>query len=304
VIPAPNVDSIYKIPLVYHQNGLDTQILRQFALEETGADLSVWQRIADKIDHPKKTVKIALVGKYTNHKDSYKSLVEALGHGGIANGVSTQIVWINSRAIVSPGELAEKLREVDGLVVPGGFGSDGIEGKILAIEYARRNNLPFLGICLGMQLAVIEFARNVLHREDANSTEFSRETTNPVIALITEWERDGRRETRTVDSDLGGTMRLGSYDSILAEGSLMSRIYGSNTLRERHRHRYEVNALYVEEFEKNGLIFSGVSKEGGLMECVEIPEHRFFVGTQFHPELTSRPFAVGPLFRELLRSCL
>ncbi|MDR3078924.1 MAG: CTP synthase [Rickettsiales bacterium] len=304
VISAPNVDNIYKIPIVYSRNGLDRQIMRRFAMEESEADLSVWLDIIHRIDHPKRTLRIALVGKYTNHKDSYKSLVEALAHGGIANGVAIQIVWVNSRATGSWEETEKSLREVDGIIVPGGFGTDGIDGKILAIEYARKKNIPFLGICLGMQLAVIEFARNVLNIRDADSTEFSKDTANPVIALITEWEKNGRREVRSENSDLGGTMRLGSYDALLREGSLMRRIYGSPSIRERHRHRYEVNANYVEQFERNGLIFSGVSKEGGLLECVEIPSHKFFVGTQFHPELTSRPFSVGPLFRELVRSCL
>ncbi|MDR1494499.1 MAG: CTP synthase, partial [Rickettsiales bacterium] len=304
VISAPNIDNIYKIPMVYNKNGLDRQIMKCFAMEETRADLSVWQNIIDTIDHPRKIVKIALVGKYTNHKDSYKSLVEAIGHGGIANGVSSQIVWVNSRTTNSWDEMKRNLEGVDGIIVPGGFGTDGIEGKIFAIRYARENNIPFLGICLGMQLAIIEFARNVLSIRDADSTEFSKNTANPVIALITEWEKDGRRELRSENSDLGGTMRLGSYDAILKEDSLMSRIYKATVLRERHRHRYEVNANYAEQFERHGLIFSGVSKEGGLLECIEIPANRFFVGTQFHPELTSRPFSVGPLFRELVKSCL
>ncbi|MDR2777412.1 MAG: CTP synthase [Rickettsiales bacterium] len=304
IIPAPNVGNIYEIPMVYGRNGLDRQILERFAVERSEANTSVWQHILDIMANPKKTVRIALVGKYTNHKDSYKSLTEAINHGGIANGVSTQIIWVNSRTIGSWDEIKNSLREADGIIVPGGFGIDGIEGKLLAIRYARENNVPFLGICLGMQLAVIEFARNVLHIEDADSTEFSRNTRNPVIALITEWERDGKIEMRDENSDIGGTMRLGGYNALLRAGSLVRKIYESDTLRERHRHRYEVNANYVERFERNGLLFSGVSKEGGLLECVEIPANKFFVGTQFHPELTSRPFSAGPLFRELVKSCL
>ncbi|MDR1425702.1 MAG: CTP synthase [Rickettsiales bacterium] len=304
VIPAPNVDNIYKIPLVYGNNGLDRQILECLGMKDSlKVDLSIWQEIANTINHPRGSVKIALVGKYTNHKDSYKSLVEAIGHGGIANGISTEIVWVNSRITNSQDKIENSLKGVDGIIVPGGFGFDGIEGKILAIEYARKNNIPFLGICLGMQLAVMEFARNVLHIKDADSTEFSRNTNNPVVALITEMEKNGKKEIRDENSDLGGTMRLGGYNALLKEGSLIRKIYGTSVIRERHRHRYEVNVSYVRQFEENGLIFSGVSKESGLLECVEIPANKFFIATQFHPELTSRPFSVGPLFRELVRSC-
>jgi CTP synthase len=304
IIPAPNVKNIYEAPLVYHKNGLDGQLMEFFEMGNLKANLAIWENIANIISNSTRTVKVAIVGKYTNHRDSYKSLIEAINHGGIANAVNVDIVWINSRNIDSAVAVEESLRGVDGIIIPGGFGNDGIDGKILAVRYARENNVPFLGICLGMQMAVVEFARNVMHMKDANSTEFSPSTNHPVVAMITEWEKNGKKEIRNENSDLGGTMRLGSYVAKLKDNSLLRRIYGTSTIEERHRHRYEVNVNYKELFEKNGFIFSGMSKNDKLTECVEIPSNRFFLGTQFHPELTSRPFSVSPIFREFIRNCL
>jgi CTP synthase len=304
IIPAPNVKSIYEVPLVYHSNGLDSQIVEYFGIKDEKVDLSLWERIADTVNNPKTTRRIAVVGKYMGLRDSYKSLMEAIVHGGIANRVALEIVWINSREVNTLEKIRDGLQNIDGIIVPGGFGADGIDGKILAIQYARENNIPFLGICLGMQMAVVEFARNILLLKDANSTEFSRDTEHPVIALITEWQHNGRREIRSEDSDLGGTMRLGSYRAKLRDNSLLAKIYGKNLIEGRHRHRYEVNVNYVSALEEKGMVFSGISEDGKLMECVEIPTNRFFVGIQFHPELTSRPFSANPLFRELVKSCL
>lgn len=305
VIPAPNAQNIYQVPLLYHKNGLDKQVLEYFFPQNNNlaykADLNIWEEINKKISFPKKTIPIAIVGKYINHKDSYKSLVEALNHGAIANNVKADIIWIDSRTLKSEEQLKEQLGGNIGILVPGGFGNDGVEGKIIAASYARKNNIPYFGICLGMQVAIIEFARNVLKLEDANSTEFDAKTKNPVIGLMTEWYRNGKQERRNRDSDLGGTMRLGGYDTRLQPQSLLHKIYGKDLIRERHRHRYEVNLNYRQQFEEKGLIFSGMSIDGKLPECIELNNHRFFVGVQFHPELISRPFAVAPLFEAFVK---
>lgn len=305
VIPAPNAQNIYQVPLLYHKNGLDKQVLEYFFSQNNNlaykADLNIWEKINKKISFPKKTIPIAIVGKYTNHKDSYKSLVEALNHGAIANNVKADIIWIDSRTLKSEEQLKEELGGNIGILVPGGFGNNGVEGKIIAASYARKNNIPYFGICLGMQVAIIEFARNVLGLKDANSTEFDTKTKNPVIGLITEWYRNGKQERRNIDSDLGGTMRLGGYDTRLQPQSLLHKIYSKDLIRERHRHRYEVNLNYRQQFEKKGLIFSGMSVDSKLPECIELNNHRFFVGVQFHPELISRPFAVAPLFEAFVK---
>ncbi len=305
VIPAPNAQNIYQVPLLYHKNGLDKQVLEYFFPQNNNlaykAGLNIWEEINKKISFPKKTIPIAIVGKYTNHKDSYKSLVEALNHGAIANNVKVDIIWIDSRTLKSEEQLKEELGGNIGILVPGGFGNDGVEGKIITASYARKNNIPYFGICLGMQVAIIEFARNVLKLKDANSTEFDAETKNPVIGLMTEWYRNGKQERRNIDSDLGGTMRLGGYDTRLQPQSLLHKIYGKDLIRERHRHRYEVNLNYRQQFEEKGLIFSGMSVDGKLPECIELNNHRFFVGVQFHPELISRPFAVAPLFEAFVK---
>lgn len=303
VIPALNAKNIYQVPLLYHDNGLDTQILKYFSLQENKIDLKIWKGIDKKISNINKTIKIAIVGKYIKYKDSYKSLIEALNHGGLANNVKVEIVWIESRDIQIENDLKNQLKNVTGILVPGGFGSNGIEGKIMAAKYAREQNIPYLGICLGMQVAVIEFARNILNIKDANSTEFDNKTKNPVIGLIAEWDNNGKKEKRDRNSDLGGTMRVGGYDTKLKKNTLLHRIYEKEIIRERHRHRYEVNTNYREQFEKHGLIFSGISMDGRLPECIELVDHKFFVGVQFHPELTSRPFEANPLFRDFVATC-
>lgn len=309
VIPAPNAQNIYQVPLLYHKNGLDKQVLEYFFSHDNDKktnslvstiNLSIWKEINKKISFSKKTISIAVIGKYTNHKDSYKSLIEAINHSAIANNVKVDIVWINSRNLKNEEQLKKQLNDNIGIIVPGGFGSGGIDGKIIAASYARKNNIPYFGICLGMQIAIIEFARNVLGLKDANSTEFDTKTNNPVVGLITEWYRDGKQEQRDKNSDLGGTMRLGGYDTKLQPQSLLHKIYGKNIIHERHRHRYEVNLDYRQQFENKGLIFSGMSVDDKLPECIELSNHRFFVGVQFHPELISRPFAVAPLFKAFI----
>lgn len=309
VIPAPNAQNIYQVPLLYHKNGLDKQVLEYFFSHDNDKktnslvstiNLSIWKEINKKISFSKKTISIAIIGKYTNHKDSYKSLIEAINHSAIANNVKVDIIWINSRNLKNEEQLKKQLNDNIGIIVPGGFGNDGIEGKIIAASYARKNNIPYFGICLGMQIAIIEFARNVLELKDANSTEFDTKTNNPVVGLITEWYRDGKQEQRDKNSDLGGTMRLGGYDTKLQPQSLLHKIYGKNIIHERHRHRYEVNLDYRQQFENKGLIFSGMSVDDKLPECIELSNHRFFVGVQFHPELISRPFAVAPLFKAFI----
>jgi CTP synthase len=302
-IPAINVDNIYKVPLSYHRCGLDTQIIEHFKLKNDNINIDKWERIANAVDNFSTKVDIAIVGKYTSLRESYKSIVEALNHAGIDNNVKINIIWVEARNIKNEGDL-DILKSVEGILIPGGFGKDGTEGKILAIKYARECNIPFLGICLGMQMAVVEFARNVLKLRDANSTEFDNNTTNPVVCLMNEWDKGGLKEKRDKNSDLGGTMRLGGYDMRTKNGSLVRKIYGKEIIRERHRHRYEVNIRYMQELENNGLVFSATSMDGTLPEAVELPKHKFFVATQFHPELTSRPFAVNPLFKNFVMSCL
>lgn len=294
VIPALNANNIYEIPLVYHSVHLDDRVVEHFKIKNDEPDLKVWQDIVNNIEHPKNSVKIAVVGKYTSLKESYKSLIEAIKHGGIANSTKVEILWVESRLINNKEDL-EILNGVDGILVPGGFGKDGTEGKIMAIQYARENNIPFLGICLGMQMAVVEFCRNVLGIKNANSSELD-EKCEPVICLINEWEKDGKKEKRDESSNLGGTMRLGAYPAVLADGSRLSKIYGKDKIEERHRHRYEVNKAFKNKIEEKGLIFSGTSPDGELMECIELNGHPFFVAVQFHPELKSRPFSPAPLF--------
>lgn len=302
VIPALNANNIYEIPLVYHSVHLDDRVVEHFKIKNTEPDLKVWQDIVNNIEHPKNSVKIAVVGKYTSLKESYKSLIEAIKHGGIANSTKVEIVWVESRLINNKEDL-EILKGVDGILVPGGFGKDGTEGKIMAIQYARENNIPFLGICLGMQMAVVEFCRNVLGIKNANSTELD-DKCEPVIYLINEWEKDGKKEKRDESSNLGGTMRLGAYPAVLADGSRLSKIYGKNKIEERHRHRYEVNKDFRSKIEEKGLIFSGTSPDGELMECIELNRHPFFVAVQFHPELKSRPFSPAPLFVGFIEAAL
>ncbi len=295
VISAVDVDSIYKIPSVLHAQKLDDIILKRLNLQVAPADLGPWDRIVSSLENPRDSVTIALVGKYVDLTESYKSLSEALVHAGIHCSAKINIIYIDSETIEKDG--VEKLQNVDAILVPGGFGQRGVQGKIEAIRFARENSVPYLGICLGMQLAVIEFARNVLGLADAHSTEFDANTKNPVIGLITEWQdASGEKETRSAESDLGGTMRLGAQRADLLDGTKIRKIYGSEFISERHRHRYEVNNNYVDQLVSGGLTISGKSPVENLCEVVEIRDHPWFIACQFHPEFTSTPRAGHPLF--------
>ena len=303
VIPALDVRSIYEVPIRYHEEGLDTQLLRHFRLpHEDEPDLSRWQEIVDRLERPEGEVQIAVVGKYTGLPDAYKSLGEALAHGGIANRVKVSTRWIDAQ-IFESADAAHYLADVNGILVPGGFGERGAAGKVAAVTFARQRQIPYFGICFGMQLAIVEAARHLAGINDANSTEFGP-TTEPVVGLLTEWERDGVIETRNSESDLGGTMRLGAYPAVLGSGSLAEGIYGAPLISERHRHRFEVNIHYKEALSQAGLRFSGMSPDGRLPEIVELPDHPWFVGVQFHPELKSRPFAPHPLFASFIRAAV
>jgi len=291
VIPAIDVKNIYQVPIDYHHNGLDTQVLKHFNLDDASEPgLAQWQEIIDKTSKPKGQVTVALVGKYNNLADSYKSLIEALSHGGLQNDVKVNVKWVDA-------SMADELdfSDIDAILVPGGFGERGARGKIEAIKYARENNIPFLGICFGMQMAVVEFAQNVAGMKNASTTEFGA-TDEAVIGLMTEWMKDGQLQKRADTDGKGGTMRVGAYDCNLQEGSKIAEIYGKGAISERHRHRYEVNINYKDKLEKAGLKFSGLSPDGLLPEIVEIDTHPWFVGVQFHPELKSRPFEPHPLF--------
>ncbi len=303
VIEARDVDTIYEVPEAYHREGLDTEVLRAFGIEPANApDLSRWREVTRRVRHPEGEVTIAIVGKYTGLKDAYKSLYEALVHGGVANTVKVNVDWIESE-IFENEDPAPFLEHVHGILVPGGFGQRGAEGKIRAATFARERKVPYLGICFGMQMAVIEAARNLAGVTEANSTEFGP-TPEPVVGLMTEWTRGNTLESRAAEGDLGGTMRLGAYEARLSRGSKVAEIYGSYDISERHRHRYEVNTAYRERLEENGLIFSGMSPDGLLPEIVEYADHPWFVGVQFHPELKSRPFEPHPLFASFVEAAL
>ncbi|MDA8052110.1 MAG: CTP synthase [Rhodospirillales bacterium] len=297
VVPALDADSIYAVPLSYHAEGLDREVLRHFGLPvDREPDLSRWQRIVAALRAPEGAVRIAVVGKYTNLLDSYKSLAEALVHGGIANRVSVALDWVDSQIFEQPNTVA-RLEGVHGILVPGGFGERGTEGKIAAVQFARERQVPFFGICFGMQMAVIEAARNLAGLADASSTEFGPCAT-AVVGLLAEWARGNEIERRAAGGNLGGTMRLGAYPACLADGSLVRSIYGGAAqISERHRHRYEVNIRYREALESTGLSISGLSPDGVLPEIIEYPNHPWFIGVQYHPELKSKPFAPHPLFR-------
>ena len=299
VISALDVDTIYACPISYHHEGMDTEVLRHFGLPHAGEpDLSGWHRVLDAIRNPEGEVRIAVVGKYTSLLDSYKSLNEALIHGGIANKVRVQLDWVDSQIFERGGEpsaVIDRLQDVHGILVPGGFGERGSEGKIEAVRFARERRIPFLGICFGMQMAVIECARNLADIPDASSTEFGP-AAQPVVGLMTEWAQGNELQVREAGGDLGGTMRVGAYDAVLQRGSRVADAYGTTTIRERHRHRYEVNIHYRERLEQAGLSFSGLSPDGILPEIVEYPDHPWFIGVQYHPELLSKPFAPHPLF--------
>jgi CTP synthase len=308
VISAVDTDSIYKIPGMLHAQNLDAIVCRKLELVPRTANLAVWDKLVYALEHPTKTVSIALVGKYVDLTESYKSLSEALIHAGIHTGAKINIHYIDSESIEQNGTGC--LANMDAILVPGGFGKRGVEGKIKAIRYARENKLPYLGICLGMQLAVIEFARNVVGLDGAHSTEFEPDSPHPVIALITEWqERDGRVEHRNATSDLGGTMRLGGQECLLKAASTVREVYGADRIVERHRHRYEVNNHYLPRIETAGMRVSGVSAKEQLCEMIELPAdgkhaHPWFVGCQFHPEFTSTPRAGHPLFNAFICAAL
>ncbi|UCD34639.1 MAG: CTP synthase [Nitrospiraceae bacterium] len=305
VIAAVDVSSIYEVPIVLNEEGIDSLVVKKLSLETEEPDLSTWANVIRKIKEPKDTVSITIVGKYVGLKDSYKSLMEALIHGGIANNVKVDIQWVDAEDIEKSG--AERFfDESDGILVPGGFGERGIEGKIDTVRYARVKKIPFLGICLGMQCAVIEYARNVCNMEGANSTEFQKNTPYPVIYLIEEWY-DFRNQTvqrRDLNSDKGGTMRLGAYPCVLSQDSHAFRAYGSKEIYERHRHRYEFNNQYMETLQEKGLRISGMSPDRQLVEIVEIVDHPWFFGCQFHPEFKSRPLEPHPVFRTFVAAAL
>jgi CTP synthase len=299
VIQALDVQSIYDVPVAYHAEGLDREVLAAFGLTNAPEpDLERWREIAETIANPDGEVTVAVVGKYTGLKDAYKSLNEALVHGGIANKVKVNLEWIESQ-IFECQDAAAYLEDVNGILVPGGFGERGSEGKIQAAKFARTRGLPYFGICFGMQMAVIEVARDVAGIDGASSTEFGP-TEEPVIGLMTEWMKGEELQQRQSNGNLGGTMRLGAYDAVLAKGSKVAEIYGATRISERHRHRYEVNTRYRNKLEAAGLRFSGLSPDGLLPEIVEIPDHPWFIGVQFHPELKSRPFQPHPLFASFI----
>jgi CTP synthase len=303
VISAVDVDSIYKIPSKLHAQKLDEIVCRKLNLNPPPANLAVWDKLIYDLEHPKREVNIALVGKYVDLTESYKSLSEALIHAGIHTGAKIRIHYIDSETIEQNGTGA--LNSMNAILVPGGFGKRGVEGKIRAIRYARENRVPYLGICLGMQLAVIEFARNVVGLANAHSTEFDPETPHPVIALITEWQdRDGKVEHRDASSDLGGTMRLGGQECVLDAGSTVRAIYGIERINERHRHRYEVNEHYLPRIKQAGLRISAISTKDGLCEMIELPGHPWFIACQFHPEFTSTPRDGHPLFKAFVQAAL
>jgi len=303
VIEARDVDNIYAVPEAYHAEGLDTELLLAFGIEPgANPDLSRWQVINERVRNPEGDVTIAVVGKYTGLKDAYKSLFEALSHGGIANRVRVNVDWIESE-VFEREDPAPFLEHVHGILVPGGFGQRGAEGKIRAAQFARERRVPYFGICFGMQMAVIEAARNLCGIADANSTEFGP-TPEPIVGLMTEWLKGNELEQRRHGGDLGGTMRLGAYPAMLSRGSRIETIYGAPEISERHRHRYEVNTGYRGRLEQHGLKFSGLSPDGLLPEIVEYEDHPWFIGVQFHPELKSRPFAPHPLFASFIEAAV
>jgi CTP synthase len=303
VIPALDARNIYDVPLQYHEAGLDDEVLRAFRIDDAPQpDLARWHDIMDRIDHYDSEVTIGVVGKYVGLPDAYKSLREALIHGGIANRAKVNIQWLDAELFEDEENLAPELEPLHGILVPGGFGERGSEGKIAAVKFAREREIPFFGICLGMQMACIEGAR-AAGVKDASSTEFGS-TKEPVIGLITEWMSPEGLQERGADSDLGGTMRLGAYEADLGGNSRAANIYGTTRISERHRHRYEVNTHYVPVLEKTGLVFSGMSPDGRLPEVIERPDHPWFVGVQFHPELKSRPFEPHPLFASFIEASL
>jgi CTP synthase len=302
VIPALDVSSIYNVPVAYHKEGLDEQVLKYFDMQAPKPDLSKWDAIAKKIAQPEGEVTIGVVGKYTSLLDSYKSLSEALTHGGFANNVKVNLSWLNSE-IFEKDDSLHLLEDVDGILVPGGFGERGTEGKIKAVQFAREHKIPYFGICFGMQMAVIEVARNCARLNDVGSSELGKYS-NPVVGLMTEWLKGNETEKRDDKGNMGGTMRLGAYPAKLLPGSLVSKIYGTTDISERHRHRYEVNTTYKKQLEDAGMVFSGMSPDGKLPEIIELKDHPWFVGVQFHPELKSKPFDPHPLFTSFVKAAV
>ena len=303
VIQAMDAGSIYAVPLDYHREGLDAEVLSVFGITDAPApNLSRWQAIVDRVTHPDGAVNIAIVGKYTVLKDAYKSLIEALIHGGVAHNVGINIDWVESEQLeADPQSAAARLENADGVLVPGAFGERGAEGMLRAVQFAREHDVPYLGICFGMQMAVIEAARNLAGLKNASSTEFGP-SLEPIVGIMTEWAQGNERVRRSTNGDLGGTMRLGAYEAVLKPGSRIAQIYGATTVSERHRHRYEVNIGYRETIENTGLFFTGMSPDGVLPETVERRDHPWFVGVQFHPELKSRPFAPHPLYASFIEA--
>ncbi len=303
VIPALNARSIYEVPIQYHREGFDHEVLRHFGLPQPEPDLGRWTEIVRRVTQPEGEVEVAIVGKYTSLLDAYKSLNEALAHGGIANSVRVKLNWIESETLEGDNPNFDALDGAHAILVPGGFGERGAEGKIRAVRYAREKKVPYFGICFGMQMACIEAARTLCGVAKASTTEFGP-TPDPVVGLLTEWVRGNSLEKRGVGDNMGGTMRLGAYDCDLAKGSIVADIYGKSRIQERHRHRYEVNINYKPMLEKAGLRFSGMSPDGELPEIVEIPDHPWFVGVQFHPELKSKPFEPHPLFTSFVKAAV
>jgi CTP synthase len=302
VIEARDVDNIYAVPEAYHAAGLDTELLDAFGLASAALELERWRLINERIHNPEGAVTIAVVGKYTGLKDAYKSLFEALSHGGIANKVKVDVDWIESE-VFEREDPTPFLEHVNGILVPGGFGQRGAEGKIRAAQFARERHVPYFGICFGMQMAVVEAARNLCGIADANSTEFGP-TSEPVVGLMTEWLKGNELQKRGLTGDLGGTMRLGAYEAELERGSKVAGIYGAGEISERHRHRYEVNTGYRDRLEQHGMRFSGMSPDGLLPEIIEYADHPWFIGVQFHPELKSRPFKPHPLFASFVEAAV
>ena len=304
VISALDAKTIYEVPQLFHKESLDKEILKYFNIKKTKRKISLnkWNKIVNKYHNPAAKISIAIVGKYTNLEDSYKSLVEAITHGGLANNVKVNIKWINAERVEKENN-SNLFKDVDGILVPGGFGVRGIEGKIKSSKFARENNIPFLGICLGLQMAIVEIGRNVLKLKNCHSSEFTKPK-NPVIGLMTEWNKGKVIQKRSKISDKGGTMRLGSYPCILKKNSLAFKIYLKNKIYERHRHRYEVNTKYIKDYEENNIHFSGLSPDKKLPEIVEATNHPWFLGVQFHPELKSRPLNPHPIFISFVKACI
>jgi CTP synthase len=302
VIPALDARTIYEVPIAYHEQGFDTEIVRYFGLDDVAPSLSAWRRVVERVLAPDGEVTIAVAGKYTDLKDAYKSLTEALTHGGIANNARVNLRWLESEIFENDGAI-HQLEDVNGILVPGGFGERGAEGKVTAARFARERQVPYFGICFGMQMAIIEAARNLAGIRGAGSTEFGP-CDEPVVGLLTEWMKGDRIERRNVGDDLGGTMRLGAYPCDIAPGTRAHDIYETDHITERHRHRYEVNINYKKRLEDVGMVFSGMSPDGMLPEIVELSNHPWYVGVQFHPELKSKPFEPHPLFTSFIKAAL